>query len=199
MSNKLEEYGLEDRQTFLPHDAGSADPSTHIKIIDPDVAKRVAFNGLSKEEIMKYGRDPVWIKIRWAIFVLFWLAWFGMLALAIGIVVFTPKCAFRPKQNWWDREVVYQLDVANFKDSDGNGVGDLNGLAQKLDYFDRLSVKVVSLADTLLDPNDAAKVKADLGTEDDLKALKKAFDEKGTVLAIRSSFRSAFHLTIIFI
>jgi len=42
-----------------------------------------SFSGMGKEELLKYANDPFWKKIRWSLFILFWLAWLGMLVGAI--------------------------------------------------------------------------------------------------------------------
>lgn len=180
-----EEIDLEE-QKFLSHE--SSDPSS-VKIVDPNEPK-VTFNGLSKDEIMRYGNDPFWVKIRWILFLVFWIVWFGMLGFAVLNVVVTPKCAFIPKQNWWQKEVIYQLDVDTFKDSDGNGRGDLNGLIEKLGYFDKLGVKVLNLRDNLLSANNPQSVDGIFGTNQDLKHLKKHLDDKG----IRFIFSFLFSL-----
>lgn len=41
---------------------------------------------------------------------------------------------------WWKNAVVYSLDIETFQDSDGDGVGDLQGLAQRIDYLAELGV-----------------------------------------------------------
>ena len=51
------------------------------------------FVGLGKEELMKYANDPFWVRLRWILFVLFWILWVAMLAGAIVIIVLAPKCS----------------------------------------------------------------------------------------------------------
>lgn len=58
------------------------------------------FTGMGKEELMKYAKDPFWVKLRWTLFVLFWLLWTAMLVGAIVIVVAAPKCAAPVPKTW---------------------------------------------------------------------------------------------------
>ena len=46
---------------------------------------------------------------------------------------------------WWRTAVFYRLDVARFQDSDGDGTGDLKGLAERMDYVQSLGVDAVVL------------------------------------------------------
>ncbi|PRX99783.1 alpha-amylase family protein [Allonocardiopsis opalescens] len=46
---------------------------------------------------------------------------------------------------WWKTAVVYCLDVETFRDGDGDGTGDFHGLAQQVDYLDRLGVTCIWL------------------------------------------------------
>ena len=39
------------------------------------------------------------------------------------------------EKKWWHRSVVYQIYPRSFKDTSGNGVGDLRGIIEKLDYL----------------------------------------------------------------
>jgi len=46
---------------------------------------------------------------------------------------------------WWQNAVIYQISPQSFKDSDGNGVGDLNGIIEQLDYIASLGVDAIWL------------------------------------------------------
>ncbi len=49
---------------------------------------------------------------------------------------------------WWRGAVVYELDVRSFGDSDGDGIGDLDGLRARLGYLELLGVDVIWLEPT---------------------------------------------------
>ena len=50
-----------------------------------------------------------------------------MLVAVVVLTVVAPRCAPPPEQTWWQRTVAYQVYVRSFYDTDGNGIGDLNG------------------------------------------------------------------------
>src|SRR5262245_34769242 len=47
---------------------------------------------------------------------------------------------------WWERGVVYQIYPRSFQDSDGDGVGDLTGIEQRLDYLAGLGIDAIWLS-----------------------------------------------------
>jgi oligo-1,6-glucosidase len=55
---------------------------------------------------------------------------------------------------WWKESVVYQIYPRSFYDSNGDGIGDLPGIIQKLDYLQRLGVDVIWLCPVYKSPND---------------------------------------------
>ena len=59
-----------------------------------------------------------------------------------------------PKRNWWKEAVVYQIYPRSFRDSNGDGIGDLRGIIEKLDYIQSLGVDVVWLNPIYQSPND---------------------------------------------
>ncbi|MCI9282386.1 MAG: alpha-glucosidase [Lachnospiraceae bacterium] len=57
------------------------------------------------------------------------------------------------KQDWWKNAVVYQIYPRSFMDSNGDGIGDLDGITQKLDYLKELGVDVIWLSPIYRSPN----------------------------------------------
>lgn len=58
------------------------------------------------------------------------------------------------ERTWWKEAVVYQIYPRSFKDSDGDGVGDIQGIVSKLDYLQELGVDVIWLSPVYKSPND---------------------------------------------
>ena len=88
---------------------------------------------------------------------------------------------------WWKEAVVYQVYPRSFKDSNGDGVGDLNGITSKLDYIKSLGVDVIWLNPIYGSPNDDngydisdyQSIMKEFGTMDDFNALLKGMHERG--------------------
>lgn len=55
---------------------------------------------------------------------------------------------------WWQEVVVYQIYPRSFKDSNGDGIGDLRGIIEKLDYLHTLGIGAVWLSPVYKSPND---------------------------------------------
>lgn len=49
------------------------------------------------------------------------------------------------EQPWWKKAVVYQIYPKSFKDTNGDGIGDLEGVIEKLDYLKKLGIDVIWL------------------------------------------------------
>jgi glycosidase len=79
---------------------------------------------------------------------------------------------------WWNDTVFYEIFVRSFKDSDGDGVGDFNGITEKLDYLQALGIRGIWLMPIHPSPSyhgydvtDYYAVNSDYGTLDDFKRL----------------------------
>ncbi|MDX1531807.1 MAG: alpha-amylase family glycosyl hydrolase [Rhodothermales bacterium] len=93
---------------------------------------------------------------------------------------------------WWQRGVVYQIYPRSFQDADGDGVGDLPGIAQRLDYLEWLGVDAVWLspifpspmADFGYDVSDYTGVHPLFGTMEDFDRLLDACHGRGLKLLL---------------
>jgi len=145
------------------------------------------FCGLTKEELMKYANDPFWIRLRWTLFVAFWLIWLAMLVGAIVIIVLGPKCAPVQKLDWWQKDPVYQIYPRSFKDDSGDGVGDIAGIKSKLDYLEDLGAKSLWLSPVFQSPmkdfgydiSDFRAIDPLFGTMEDFEALLADVKDRG--------------------
>ena len=55
---------------------------------------------------------------------------------------------------WWKKAVIYQIYPRSFYDSNGDGIGDLQGIIQKLDYLETLGVNAIWLSPVFRSPQD---------------------------------------------
>jgi hypothetical protein len=57
-------------------------------------------------------------------------------------------------KQWWKEAVIYQIYPRSFKDSNGDGIGDIKGIISKLDYLKELGIDVIWLSPVYKSPND---------------------------------------------
>ena len=89
-------------------------------------------------------------------------------------------------RKWWKEAIIYQIYPRSFKDSDGDGVGDLKGIISKLDYIKSLGVTAVWLNPIYSSPNDDngydvsdyRGIMKDFGTMDDFNEMLKGMHER---------------------
>jgi oligo-1,6-glucosidase len=98
----------------------------------------------------------------------------------------TPYSAALDKK-WWKESIVYQIYPRSFKDSDGDGIGDLKGIIEKLDYVKSLGIDVIWLnpiyaspnADNGYDISDYQAIMKEFGTMTDFDFLLKEIHKRG--------------------
>ncbi|MFD1775882.1 glycoside hydrolase family 13 protein [Paenibacillus rhizophilus] len=94
------------------------------------------------------------------------------------------------ERKWWKESVVYQIYPRSFKDSNGDGIGDLQGIISKLDYLKTLGVDVVWLCPVYKSPNDDngydisnyQDIMDDFGTIADWEILLQGLHDRGMKL-----------------
>lgn len=90
-------------------------------------------------------------------------------------------------KKWWQKSVIYQIYPKSFFDSNGDGIGDLQGIIQKISYLKRLGVDVIWLCpvyqspqeDNGYDISDYESIYPGFGTMDDMKKLICICDREG--------------------
>ena len=91
------------------------------------------------------------------------------------------------ERQWWHSSVVYQIYPRSFKDSNGDGIGDINGIREKLDYLKELGIDVIWLSPVYKSPNDDngydisdyCDIMDEFGTIEDMDNLLKEANERG--------------------
>jgi len=91
------------------------------------------------------------------------------------------------EKNWWKEGIVYQIYPRSYKDTSGNGVGDLRGIIQKLDYIKSLGVTMVWLNPIYESPNDDngydisdyRAIMKEFGTMEDFDELLEGLHKRG--------------------
>ena len=83
------------------------------------------------------------------------------------------------KKEWWQEKVAYQIYPKSFKDTKGNGIGDIKGIIEKLDYLKELGIDIIwispcflsPLADQGYDIADYYKIDPRFGSNEDMEEL----------------------------
>ena len=90
-------------------------------------------------------------------------------------------------KKWWKKEVGYQIYPRSFYDSNNDGIGDLNGITEKLDYLKNLGITLIwvcpifksPMDDNGYDISDYYDVNPEFGTKEDLEKLIAEAEKRG--------------------
>ncbi|KYQ57725.1 Maltase 1 [Trachymyrmex zeteki] len=144
--------------------------------IDIEMVKTV-LSGMGKEELMKFANDPFWVRLRWALFIIFWLIWAAMLAGAIAIIVMAPKCSAPEPKKLWEESAIVELDASDVFNSD------LTEQERILSDLKNQHIRAISLSSLVKESAngeviDFKAIKPELGNTSDLENLIKIAKEK---------------------
>ncbi|CAL8122624.1 unnamed protein product [Orchesella dallaii] len=154
-----------------------ANGDAKVEIGDSGIAP--TFVGLGKEELMKYANDPFWVRLRWFLFILFWVLWLAMLVGAIVIIILAPRCAEKKMAT----ETFYQIKAADL-------IKDNEQIDAQTQYLKDMGVMTVIISDVLKhDPSSEPEAVTDLKALDETinedvftATIKKMRNEGMTVL-----------------
>ena len=93
---------------------------------------------------------------------------------------------------WWKEAVVYQIYPRSFMDSNGDGIGDLNGITSRLDYLKELGIDVIWLSPIYQSPNDDngydisdyQAIMQEFGTMEDFDRMIEGIHQRGMKLVM---------------
>lgn len=119
----------------------------------------------------------------------------SMLACSLGFIGLAQTKSPQVKQpdaKWWKEAVVYQIYPRSFKDTNGDGIGDLQGIISELDYIKSLGVDVIWLnpifespnADNGYDISNYRGIMKEFGTMEDFDTMLKGMHERGLKLLL---------------
>ena len=102
------------------------------------------------------------------------------------------------EKKWWKEAIVYQLYPRSFKDSNGDGVGDLKGIISKLDYLKSLGITAVWLNPIYSSPNDDngydisdyRNIMKEFGTMADFNELMQGLHDRNIKLGFINSIKN---------
>lgn len=98
-----------------------------------------------------------------------------------GISFVIPAGADVQDKDWWETASLYQIYPRSFKDSNGDGIGDLNGIREKLPYLKSLGIQAIWLSPIFRSPmkdfgydiSDFFSIQPEYGTMEDFDAMVK--------------------------
>jgi oligo-1,6-glucosidase len=110
--------------------------------------------------------------------------------IGMTLIVLTNKR--QPMRTWWKEAVIYQVYPHSFKDGDGDGIGDLQGILSKLDYIAGLGVDTLWLnpvfgspgEDNGYDISDYKNIQPEMGTMEDMEGLIRSLHDRGMRIII---------------
>ena len=141
-------------------------------------------SGLTLEQMLKYEKNIFWVRLRWLSLVLIAFGFTGMFTVITLMIANGPTCLSRPIINFYQAEIFYQVEVSNFKDSNGDGIGDLGGLISKLDYIQsELGANIICL-NRLINKVTPTQIDPEYGNQLDLVNLRKELENRDMYLII---------------
>ncbi|KAI8503896.1 Neutral and basic amino acid transport protein rBAT [Branchiostoma belcheri] len=161
-----------------------ADPESAVPAMSMNTGP---YAGMPKEVLLQYSEQPLWVGLRWFFLTIFIVAGLGLIAWTVFVIMTSPSCL-----PWWQDTVIYQVYPRSFKDSNGDGIGDIKGIQEKLGYLDDLGVKTVWLSpifpspmkDFGYDVSDYTGIWETFGTLEDFQNLLDDMHERGMKLIL---------------
>lgn len=113
--------------------------------------------------------------------------WLLLALLAASLPSWANETPQNTNDKWWQHAVIYEIYIRSFQDSNGDGIGDLKGISQRLDYLKGLGIDAIWITPFYPSPNadfgydvaDYTNVSKDYGTLADWDNLVREADKRG--------------------
>ncbi|XP_072307319.1 amino acid transporter heavy chain SLC3A2-like [Eucyclogobius newberryi] len=167
-------------------DGAEKNGAVKLKIPEDEGPEPVHFTGLNKEELLRVAGTPGWVRTRWALLGFFWVAWLGMLAGAVLLVLKAPPCKHLPALSWWNQGPMFHIrSIKDFSPS-----RNLRGVEQQVDSLLQMKVQALVLGPVHEAPKDDVmglsfeEVSAEVGSLDQMKSLLETAHRKGLFVVL---------------
>lgn len=188
--SKEKDDGAFENMAFQDHATYSNGEASVTEVVTQE--NEFNFRGLSKNEVVKRSKHPMWCRMRQTLYMMIFILWTGLIIALIVIGLVHPKCRSQPATSWWQGAVYYRVYVPMFKDSNGDCKGDFQGIVSKLDYLKDIGVDAVSLSPVYPEDNNDVEfsitnhtdVDSQYGSVQDLIELINAVHKKGMYLVL---------------
>lgn len=116
----------------------------------------------------------------------------GLLVVAVATAVWACKAPVEVEKEWWQTAMFYQIYPRSFKDSNGDGIGDLNGITSKLEYLKDIGVTATWLSPIFASPmvdfgydiSNFVAIHPEFGTMEDFDNMIKKANELGIKIVL---------------
>ncbi|XP_068565514.1 amino acid transporter heavy chain SLC3A1 isoform X2 [Cebidichthys violaceus] len=172
--------------TVNPEDPEERRDTTALKLdADAEYTQIKPYAGMPKEVLLLHSSKARYRVPREIMFWLMVACTLALVAVTVTVIALSPRCL-----NWWQVSPVYQVYLRSFRDSDGDGVGDLKGIQEQLDHFQYLNIKSVwvspfyrsPMRDSGYDVEDFRAIDPLFGTMQDFEDLLAEMHNKGLKL-----------------
>uniref|UniRef100_A0A8C7Z422 Glycosyl hydrolase family 13 catalytic domain-containing protein n=1 Tax=Oryzias sinensis TaxID=183150 RepID=A0A8C7Z422_9TELE len=177
-----------------PPAAAEKNGTVKLKVLEED-EEQTKFTGLNKEELLRVAGSPGWVRTRWALLLVFWIGWLGMLVGAVLIILRAPVCRELPPTDWWNEGPLLQIrNLQAFSETK-----DLKGLEQKVSTLSGLKLKGLVIGPIHAAPADDPmnlefeEISPEFGNLEQFKRLLQTAHRKGVfvVLDLTPNYRGS--------
>lgn len=118
-------YGSVSGPSFPAPGGGPVSETAPLLIPEPEPEPVEQWQPLTKEQLEMAAGGPWWRRMRCYLVLVFWLGWVAMLAIAVAIVVISPRPVVTPLK-WWQKTLFFELQPTTFMEAKGGAEG-ING------------------------------------------------------------------------